>query len=86
MTTPAHDDHLVVGDRYDILASSVAADLPKLALKHDAAFLVADRRGDFPAVPGSEFGFYADGTRFLRQLALRVHGRRPPAERRGLGR
>jgi len=71
------DDDLVVGDRYYILASSVAADLPKLVLKHDEAFLVADRRGDFPALPGSEFGFYADGTRFLHQLELRIHGRRP---------
>ncbi|MCL6641132.1 MAG: hypothetical protein K6T92_07135 [Candidatus Rokubacteria bacterium] len=71
------DDELVVGDRYYILASSVAADLPRLVLKHDDAFLVADRRGDFPLLPGTEFGFYADGTRFLHQLELRVHGRRP---------
>ena len=77
MTTTRPDDDLVVGDRYYILASSVAADLPKLVLKHDEAFLVADRRGDFPALPGTEFGFYADGTRFLRQLELRVHGLRP---------
>jgi hypothetical protein len=42
----------------------VAADLPKLVLKHAAAFLVADRRGDFPAMPGTEFGFYTGGTRF----------------------
>ncbi|HXG16168.1 MAG TPA: glycogen debranching N-terminal domain-containing protein [Calidithermus sp.] len=75
--TARPDDELVVGDRYYILASSVAADLPKLVLKHDDAFLVADRRGDFPALPGSEFGFYADGTRFLHPLELRVHGRRP---------
>jgi glycogen debranching enzyme len=71
------DDELVVGDRYYILASSVAADLPRLVLKHDDAFLVADRRGDFPLLPGTEFGFYADGTRFLHQLEFRVHGRRP---------
>jgi glycogen debranching enzyme len=75
--TARPDDELVVGDRYYILASSVAADLPKLVLKHDDAFLVADHRGDFPALPGSEFGFYADGTRFLHLLELRVHGRRP---------
>jgi glycogen debranching enzyme len=75
--TDRHDDDLLIGDRYYILASSVAADLPKVVLKHDEAFLVADRRGDFPPLPGSEFGFYADGTRFLHQLDLRVHGRRP---------
>ena len=41
-------DDLIIGEHYYILASSVAADLPKLVLKHDTAFLVADRRGDFP--------------------------------------
>jgi glycogen debranching enzyme len=73
--TARRDDGLVVGDRYYVLASSVAADLPKLVLKHDDAFLVADRRGDFPAMPGTEFGFYTDGTRFLHQLEFRVHDR-----------
>ena len=34
-------------------------------LKHDESFFVADRRGDFPDVPASEFGFYVGGTRFL---------------------
>jgi glycogen debranching enzyme len=75
--TDRPDDDLLVGDRYYILASSIAEDLPKLVLKHDEAFLVADRRGDFPALPGSEFGFYADGTRFLHHLGMRIHGRRP---------
>ncbi len=77
MTRPVPPDDLIVGDRYYILASSVAGDLPKLVLKHDEAFLVADRRGDVPALPGSEFGFYVDGTRMLRQLDLRLHGGRP---------
>lgn len=70
-------DDLRVGDRYYILASSVAADLPKLVLKHDDGFLVANRRGDFPALYGSEFGFYVEGTRFLSRLELRGHGWRP---------
>src|SRR4030095_6780998 len=77
VTTPDPRDDLVVGNQYYILASSVAADLPKLVLKHDEAFLVADRRGDFPGLAETEFGFYADGTRFLRQLELRVGARRP---------
>jgi glycogen debranching enzyme len=77
VTTPEPRDDLVVGDQYYILASSVAADLPKLVLKHDEAFLVADRRGDLPALIESEFGFYVEGTRFLRQLELRIGGRRP---------
>jgi glycogen debranching enzyme len=76
MRAPGPDD-LVLGDRYYILASSIAADLPKVVLKHDDAFLVADRRGDFPVLPGTECGFYSGGTRFLHQLELRVHGWRP---------
>ena len=68
---------VIVGEQYYILASEVASDLPKLVLKHDEAFVVANRRGDLPHVPDSEFGFYVDGTRFLRQLELRVHGHRP---------
>ncbi|HEV8309780.1 MAG TPA: amylo-alpha-1,6-glucosidase, partial [Methylomirabilota bacterium] len=77
MTRHLPDDDLTVGDRYYILASSVAADLPKLVLKHDNGFLVADRRGDFPRLPGSEFGFYVEDTRFLQQFDLRVHEQRP---------
>jgi len=68
---------VLVGDRYYILASSVAADLPKLTLKRGDAFLVADRRGDFPGLPRSEFGFYVDGTRFLQRLELHVHQEQP---------
>jgi len=68
-------DDVLIGEHYYILASSVAADLPKLVLKHDDAFLVADRRGDFPNVPG-EFGFYVGDTRFLSLLELRLQGLR----------
>jgi glycogen debranching enzyme len=74
--TPPHGA-VIIGEHYYILASEAAAGLPKLVLKHDDAFLVANRRGDLPALPDSEFGFYVDGTRFLRQLELRVHGQRP---------
>jgi hypothetical protein len=38
---------------------------------------VADSRGDFPDIPESEFGFYVDGTRFLSQLELVMHGHPP---------
>jgi glycogen debranching enzyme len=68
---------LLIGDDYYILASSVAADLPKLVLKHDEAFVVADRHGDLPNLPRSELGFYIEGTRFLRQLELIMLGERP---------
>jgi glycogen debranching enzyme len=77
VTTGTPHEDLLVGDRYYILASSVAADLPKIVLKHDDAFLVADRRGGFPDLPGGEFGFYMEGTRFLRRLELRL-GRQQP--------
>jgi glycogen debranching enzyme len=70
-------DDLVVGDEYYIRASSAAADLPKFVLKHDAAFLVADRLGDVRGIPDGAFGFYAEDTRFLQRLELRLHGRRP---------
>ncbi len=73
---PPHGD-VLVGEQYYILASEVAADLPKLVLKHDEAFLVTNRRGDLPNLPHAEFGFYVDGTRFLRRLELRLHGHRP---------
>jgi glycogen debranching enzyme len=68
---------VLVGEQYYILASEVAADLPKLVLKHDEAFLVANRRGDLPNLPHTEFGFYVDGTRFLRRLEVKLHGHRP---------
>jgi glycogen debranching enzyme len=63
--------------RYPTLAASMAADLPKLVLKHQDSFFVADRRGDFPDLGGGEFGFYVDGTRFLHPLELRVHALHP---------
>jgi glycogen debranching enzyme len=68
---------VILGEQYYILASELAADQPKLVLKHDEAFVVANRRGDLPGIADSEFGFYVEGTRFLRQLELRVHGHRP---------
>jgi glycogen debranching enzyme len=68
---------VLVGEHYYILASEVAADLPKLVLKHDEAFLVGNRRGDLPNLPHTEFGFYVDGTRFVRRLELRLQDHRP---------
>jgi glycogen debranching enzyme len=75
MTERLPSDDVLIGEHYYILASSIAGDLPKLVLKHDDAFLVADRRGDFPNVPG-EFGFFVGDTRFLSVLELRLHGLR----------
>jgi len=77
MSLDLPSDEILIGEHYYILASGVATGLPKLVLKHDEAFLVADQRGDFPNLPGSEFGLYAYGTRFLSQLEVRVHRQRP---------
>jgi glycogen debranching enzyme len=66
------------GSPFSTLASSITADLPKLVLKHEDSFLVADRRGDFPGLTGGEFGFYVDGTRFLHRLELLLDDQWPP--------
>ncbi len=70
-------DELSARDPYYIRAAGPTAGAPRLVLKHNEAFLVADRHGDFPDLPDSEFGFYAGGTRYLRSLELLVHGQRP---------
>jgi len=70
-------EELSARDPYYIRALGSARDAPRLVLKRDDTFLVADRHGDFPDLPGSEFGFYSDGTRFLRTLELLVYGQRP---------
>jgi glycogen debranching enzyme len=70
------DDHIPVAD-FHIQASSSAAAIQKLVLKHEELFLVCDRRGDFPATGDGELGFYHEGTRHLRWLELRLNGDRP---------
>ena len=70
------DEHLAT-DPYHIQAAPAAAALPKLVLKHQDSFIVADRAGDFPAHFEGELGFYHEGTRHLRWLELRLHGIRP---------
>jgi len=72
---PPADDEEGARDRYYIRTSG--NDLPRLVVKCDEAFFVADNHGDFPELPESEFGFYVGGTRFLRSLELAVHGQRP---------
>ena len=64
-------------DPYHIQAATGAASLPKLVLKHQESFFVADRAGDFPAHFEGELGFYHEGTRHLRWLELRLQGDRP---------
>jgi len=71
------DDEEGARDRYYIRTPAAGSDIPRLVVKRDDAFFVADHRGDFPELPDSEFGFYVGGTRFLRSLELRVHGQQP---------
>ena len=62
---------------YHIQASPEVAAIPKLVLKDEESFFVADRSGDFPAHFDGELGFYHAGTRYLRWLEMRLNGQRP---------
>jgi glycogen debranching enzyme len=64
-------------DRYYIRTSAAGSGIPRLVVKCEDAFFVADHHGDFPEIAESEFGFYVGGTRFLRALELAVDGQRP---------
>jgi glycogen debranching enzyme len=64
-------------DPYHIQAASGVSGMPKLVLKHQESFFVADRAGDFPAHFEGELGFYHEGTRHLRWFELRLFGDRP---------
>ena len=70
-------DIQIPSDPYHIHATPAAASIPKLVLKHQESFFVADRAGDFPAHFDGELGFYHEGTRHLRWLELRLQGDRP---------
>ena len=71
------DDEAGARDPYYIRTSATSREIPRLVVKCDEAFFVADHHGDFPALVESEFGFYMDGTRYLRSLELSLHGQRP---------
>jgi glycogen debranching enzyme len=64
-------------DEWYVSASSISAHVRKLVLKDNDAFLVADRRGDFPSTMPGEFGYYRGSTRFLSQMEVRLHGDLP---------
>ena len=71
------DDEAGGRDPYYTRSSASSADIPRLVVKCDDAFVVADDHGDFPELPESEFGLYVGGTRFLQRLDLAIHGQRP---------
>jgi glycogen debranching enzyme len=64
-------------DEWYVSASAVSAHVRKLVLKDNDAFLVVDRRGDFPSAMPGEFGYYRGSTRFLSQMEVRLHGDLP---------
>ncbi len=70
------DEQSPVAD-FHIQAAPDAGAIGKLVLKHEEAFIVCDRHGDFPAYFEGELGFYYEGTRHLRWLELRLNGGRP---------
>ncbi|MCF6158491.1 MAG: amylo-alpha-1,6-glucosidase [wastewater metagenome] len=70
-------DRIQIGDEYYVHASAVAANIEKLVLKKDEAFLVCDNRTDLPGSVSGEMGFYYGGTRFLNELDVRISGEYP---------
>ena len=60
-----------------VRASSLSSGQPKLSLKDNDAFLVANAHGDFPSTMGSEYGYYHRGTRYLSTLEVRLRGELP---------
>ncbi|MFQ6111187.1 MAG: glycogen debranching N-terminal domain-containing protein, partial [Nitrospinota bacterium] len=64
-------------DEYYIFESALSAPVSKLHLKHGEAFLVCDRRGDFPRRFKGEFGFYLEGTRYISSMEVFLFGQRP---------
>ena len=73
------DEHVpnAPSDPYHIQAAPGAAAIPKLVLKHQDSFLVADRAGDFPAHFDGEFGFYFEGTAATALARAAAAGNRP---------
>jgi glycogen debranching enzyme len=64
-------------DEFYIFESALAAPVAKLDLKHGETFLVCDRRGDFPRRFRGEFGFYIEGTRYVRAFEVFLFHQRP---------
>ena len=64
-------------EEFYIYESAAATSIAKLNLKHGDAFLVCDRRGDFPRRFRGEFGLYVEDTRYVSTLELFLFGQRP---------
>jgi glycogen debranching enzyme len=66
-----------VHDQFHILATQGRADERTRVLKQGETFAVFDRHGDLPHVPGSEYGIYHGGTRYLSRCEMRIGGHPP---------
>jgi glycogen debranching enzyme len=60
-----------------VSASALSGSIRKMVLKDNDAFLVSDRRADFPAAMPGEFGYYYRGTRYLSTFEVRIGGELP---------
>jgi glycogen debranching enzyme len=71
------DSPIQVDGRWYVLASGSDAQEAPQVLKRDALFACFDRHGDISSWAGPEQGLYAEDTRYLSQLELRLDGTRP---------
>jgi glycogen debranching enzyme len=71
------EDVIQVANDFYIRATSARRDDHYRVLKHDDTFGVFDRAGDIQPYGLGEQGVFHEGTRFLSQLELRLHGQRP---------
>jgi glycogen debranching enzyme len=66
-----------VDGRWYVLATGAPAEEKPQTLKRDALFGCFDRHGDIVPWEGSDQGLYAEDTRYLSRLELRLDGARP---------
>jgi glycogen debranching enzyme len=66
-----------IDGRWYVLATGAPAEENPQTLKRDALFGCFDRHGDIVPWEGSELGLYAEDTRYLSRLELRLDGARP---------
>jgi len=71
------DAPIQIDGRWYVLATGAQAEEKPQSLKRDALFACFDRHGDIVPWEGSDQGLYAEDTRYLSRLELRMDGARP---------
>ncbi|MGA0611557.1 glycogen debranching N-terminal domain-containing protein [Caldimonas sp. KR1-144] len=66
-----------IDGRWYVLATGAPVQEQPYALKRDALFACFDRQGDIVPWEGTDLGLYAEDTRYLSSLELRLDGARP---------